>query len=112
MAPGDAFVVHVRGVGWTETANTYMVVLDNGTIGYACGFNSQGDVVMSLRAPGASGLHTLDLYPTIYNGDLSGVGALPAGSSAAGNYFLNPMLNIADHPGEMLPAFHLTFTVR
>ncbi len=86
-------------------------MLDNGTIGYGCGFNSQGDVTMHLRAPGRTGVHFLDLYPTIYRGEINGPGSPPAGASVNGIYFLLPMLNVPDHPGEALPAFHLTFTV-
>jgi hypothetical protein len=112
VAPGGAYTVHVKGVGWSETANTYTMVLDNGDIGYACGFNSQGDVTIHLRAPGRAGTHFVDLYPTIYTGQINGPGSPPAGASVNGIYFLLPMLNAIDHPGERLPAFHLAFDVR
>jgi hypothetical protein len=112
VAPGGVYTVHVKGVGWTETANTYTMVLDNGDIGYACGFNSQGDVTIHLHAPGRTGTHYVDLYPTIYTGQINGPGAPPAGASVNGIYFLLPMLNAVDHPGEQLPAFHLAFEVR
>jgi hypothetical protein len=112
VAPGGTYTVHVKGVGWTETANTYTMVLDNGDIGYACGFNSQGDVTIHLRAPGRVGTHFVDLYPTIYTGQINGPGAPPAGASVNGIYFLLPMLSAIDHPGERLPAFHLAFDVR
>ena len=110
VAPGAEFTIHIKGVGWTETANTYTFVLDNGHLGYGCGFNSQGDVTVSLRAPGRAGLHFIDLYPTIYGGETSDPGS-PAAGSVAANYFLLPMLNVIDHPAERLPAFHLAFTV-
>lgn len=112
VAPGGAYTVHVKGVGWTETANTYTMVLDNGAIGYGCGFNSHGDVTIHLRAPGRIGTHFVDLYPTIYTGQINGPGAPPAAASVNGSYFLLPMLNAVDHPGERLPAFHLAFEVR
>lgn len=111
VAPGAEFTIRIKGVGWTETANTYTIVLDNGDIGYGCGFNSQGDVTMHLRAPGQPGVHFIDLYPTIYTGQINGPGSPPSGASVNGIYFLLPMLNVADHPGERLPAFHLAFTV-
>ena len=112
VAPGGAYTIRIKGVGWSETANTYTVVLDNGNIGYGCGFNSQGDVTIHLRAPGRTGTHFIDLYPTIYTGQIAGPGAPPAGATVNGIYFLLPMLNVADHPGERLPAFHLAFDVR
>ena len=49
---GTTFKVHLKGVGWSETANIYTVVYDNGLSGYACGFNSQGDVGIILQATG------------------------------------------------------------
>jgi hypothetical protein len=33
------FKIHLKGVGWSESANIYTVVYDNGHSGYACGFN-------------------------------------------------------------------------
>jgi hypothetical protein len=77
-----------------------------------CGFNSHGDVTMRLRAPGRTGTHYIDLYPTIYTGQIAGPGAPPVGATVNGIYFLLPMLNAIDHPGERLPAFHLAFGVR
>jgi hypothetical protein len=112
VAPGGAYTVHLKGVGWSETANTYTIVLDNGSVGYACGFNSQGDVTMHLLAPGQTGRHYLDLYPTIYGGDVAGPGAPASNQGVNGVYFLLPMLNAIDHPGERLPAYHLAFDVR
>jgi len=112
VAPGGVYTVRIKGVGWSETANTYTMVVDNGDIGYGCGFNSQGDVTIHLRAPGRIGVHYVDLYPTIYRGEINGPGAPPAGASVNGIYFLLPMLNVIDHPGERLPAFHLAFEVR
>ena len=41
---GTTFTIHLKGVGWTETANIYHVVYDNNYTGYVCAFNSQGDV--------------------------------------------------------------------
>jgi hypothetical protein len=38
---GTPFTVHLKGVGWTETANIYTVVYDNSYVCYACAFNSQ-----------------------------------------------------------------------
>jgi hypothetical protein len=98
---GTTFTVHLKGVGWTETANIYHVVYDNGYIGYACGFNSQGDVEIFLKATGDPGWHFIDLYPGIYKG-----------SERRPNNYAIPQLTYADdHPGEDLPAFHFAFEV-
>jgi hypothetical protein len=63
---GQRFTIHLKGVGWTQIDNTVAVVYDNSYIGYGCGFNSQGDVVMNLVATGAPGTHLIDLYPMLY----------------------------------------------
>lgn len=98
---GTTFAVHLKGVGWSETANIYHVVYDNSYIGYACGFNSQGDVEIFLKATGAPGWHFIDLYPGIYKG-----------KEARPNNFRIPQLTYAlDHPGEDLPAFRFAFEV-
>jgi hypothetical protein len=98
---GTAFTIHLKGVGWTETANLYNVVYDNSYTGYVCAFNSQGDVEIVMRATGAPGLHYIDLYPGIYRG-----------TETRPNNFRIPQLTYADdHPGEDLPAFHFAFEV-
>lgn len=112
VAPGGTITLHVKGVGYTETGNTYTMLVDNAFFGYGCGFNSQGDVTIHVRAPGRIGWHFVDLFPTIYRGQIQGPGAPPAGADVNGSYLLLPMLNVADHPGERLPAFHLAFQVR
>ena len=65
---GETFTVQIKGIGWTELDNGVAVTYDNAYIGYACGFNSQGDVTMSLVATGGAGTHLIDLYPMIYQG--------------------------------------------
>jgi hypothetical protein len=67
--PRTPFTVHLKGVGGTETANISTVVFDNIYIGYACAFNSQGDVKIPLQATGDPGWHFVDLYPAIYGCD-------------------------------------------
>lgn len=112
VRPGQPITVHLKGVGYTQTANIYTLVMDNNYIGYACGANSQGDVTVHLFAPGGVGIHYVDLYPAIYQGNLFGPSASAKPNSANVSYFQIPMLNDADHPGERLPAFHLAFTVQ
>src|SRR5581483_993361 len=65
---GEAFTIQLKGVGWTELDNTVAVTYDNAAIGYACGFNSNGDVTINLVASGAPGTHLIDIYPAIYRG--------------------------------------------
>ena len=112
VEPGGDITVTLKGVGWTETANIYTLLLDNGYLGYGCGFNSQGDVTIYLKAPGREGMHYIELYPSIYQGVLSGPSAPSADSTANATYLQLPMLNHVDHPGEELPAFRLSFEVR
>ena len=99
---GTTLTFNLKGVGWTETANIYHVVYDNGYLGYACGFNSQGDVTVFLPLTGQPGWHYVDLYPGIYKGnEAKGV-----------QNFRIPQLTFAeDHPGETLPAFHFAVYV-
>jgi hypothetical protein len=98
---GTKFKIHLKGVGWTETANIYAVVYDNNYIGYACGFNSQGDVEITLYATGEPGWHFVDLYPAIYKGR----------ESRPINFRLPQLTYAADHPGEDLPRFRFAFEV-
>ena len=98
---GTTFKVHLKGVGWTETANIYTVVYDNSYIGYACGFNSQGDVEIFLKASGAPGWHFIDLYPAIYKGK----------EIRPDNFRIPQLTYAADHPGEDLPHFRFAFEV-
>jgi hypothetical protein len=98
---GTTFRIHLKGVGWSETANIVHVVYDNSYIGYACAFNSQGDIELILQATGEPGWHFIDLYPGIYKG-----------TEVRPNNFRIPQLTYAaDHPGEDLPAFRYAFEV-
>src|SRR5206468_2759611 len=65
---GTAVTIHLKGVGWTEYDNIYVATYDNAYMGYACGFNSHGDVVINFTATGEPGAHVIDLYPGIYQG--------------------------------------------
>jgi hypothetical protein len=95
------FRIHLKGVGWSETANIYTVVYDNGHSGYACGFNSQGDVEIVMQATGEPGWHYIDLYPAIYKGR----------ETRPVNYRLPQLTADQDHPGEDLPIFRFAFEV-
>lgn len=86
---GETFTVHLKGVGWTELDNAFAVTYDNAYAGYACGFNSNGDIQLTLVATGEPGTHRVDLYPMLYQGH----GKPPWAYQV-------PMLTFArDHPG-------------
>lgn len=86
------------------------MLLDNGYIGYGCGFNSQGDVTIHLKAPGAEGTHYLGIFPSICQCSVVSPGG-PTMPDANATYPQLPALDVADHPGEELPAFLLAFEV-
>jgi hypothetical protein len=65
---GEPFTIQLKGSGWTELDNTVAVTYDNAAMGYACGFNSNGDITIHLLATGEPGIHLIDLYPAIYKG--------------------------------------------
>ena len=98
---GTAFRIHLKGVGWSETANIYTVVYDNATSGYACAFNSQGDIEIVMQATGAPGWHFIDLYPAIYKGS----------ERRPNNYRIPQLTAVDDHPGEDLPIFRFAFEI-
>jgi hypothetical protein len=99
---GTPVTIHLKGVGWTEYDNIYVANYDNGYMGYACGFNSQGDVVINFRASGAPGPHLIDLYPGIYQGPPTQPQLL----------YRMPQLTYADdHPGNKIPALRFIFDV-
>ena len=99
---GTPITIHLHGVGWTEYDNLYAATYDNAYMGYACGFNSQGDVVITFRAAGEPGTHLIDLFPGIYQGPPTEIQLL----------YRIPQLTYADdHPGNKIPALHFKFEV-
>jgi hypothetical protein len=101
---GDTVTIHAKGLGWTELDNGFAVTYDNAFVGYACGFNSNGDVTMPLVATGGRGTHLIDLYPMVYNGQ------------DRKPWYWAPVLTFAnDFPalelGYRLPAYRLAITV-
>jgi len=108
LKPGQHFTIHLKGVGWTQIDNTVGVDYDNSYVGYACGFGSNGDVVINLHATGGPGTHIIDIYPQLYT-------LTP--SFANTPWGLIPILTYArDDPGlalgYQLPAIRLAITVR
>ena len=100
-ASGTKTTLHLKGVGWTETEQIYHVVVDNAFAGYACAFQSAGDLTIFLTVSGASGWHYIDMYPGIYQGSE----ARPA------NYKMPQLTALDDHPGEKLPIFRWAFFI-
>jgi len=99
---GTAVSIHLKGVGWTEYDNIYVATYDNAYMGYACGFNSQGDVMINFTATGAPGTHVIDLYPGIYQGPPTEPQQL---------YRLPQLTYADDHPGNKIPALRFAFEV-
>ena len=101
---GETVTIHAKGLGWTELDNGFAVTYDNAFVGYACGFNSNGDVTMPLVATGGPGTHLIDLYPMVYNGQDRKA------------WYWAPVLTFAsDFPalglGYRLPAYRLAITI-
>ena len=99
---GTPVTIHLKGVGWTEYDNIYVATYDNAYMGYACGFNSQGDVVINFTATGEPGTHVIDLYPGIYQGPPTEPQQL---------YRLPQLTYADDHPGNKIPALRFAFEV-
>ena len=104
---GQEFTISIKGVGWTQLDNTLGVDYDNSYIGYSCGFNSNGYMVVHLKAIGAPGTHLIDLYPMLYS--LS-----PSFPNTP--YGMVPMLSAnRDYPGLALgyqvPSIHFAITI-
>jgi hypothetical protein len=99
---GTPVTIHLKGVGWTEYDNIYVATYDNAYMGYVCGFNSQGDVVINFTATGEPGPHLIDFYPGIYQGPPTEPQQL---------YRLPQLTYADDHPGNKIPALRFTFAV-
>ena len=98
---GTQIQIIMHGVGWDFDTNIVAVDYDNSYIGYACGFNSGGNVTVTIVASGAPGIHTIDVYPSIWWGP----------SNFASQQIVEyryPLLTPQDHP-ELMPSFHFTF---
>jgi hypothetical protein len=99
---GDPLVVHVTGVDDTDTGKIFMLVYDNGMLGYACSVTGQGDITINMPAAGEPGWHYIDLYPGIYKGE---------DSKAIYNYRIPQLTYQDDHPGETMPAFRFAYEI-
>jgi hypothetical protein len=98
---GTPVTIHLKGVGWTDFDNIYVATYDNAYMGYVCGFNSQGDVIINFNAAGSPGMHLIDFYPGIYQGP-----------DKDQQLYRLPQLTYADdHPGNKIPALRFAFDV-
>lgn len=89
---GAPITVKVDGVGWTEHENVVAATYDNSYVGYGCGNDLMGRVIMKLRATGRAGLHYIDLYPALYrNRNFSDGLEMPF-------LYQTPILTWRDHP--------------
>ena len=98
---GTRTTVHLKGVGWTETEQIYHVVYDNAFAGYACAFQSAGDLTIFLTMSGDRGWHFIDMYPGIYQGS----------ETRPANYKMPQLTALDDHPGEKMPIFRWAFFI-
>ncbi len=103
---GQEFTISIKGVGWTQLDNVLGVDYDNSYMGYGCGFNSNGYMVIHLYATGGVGTHLIDLYPMLYS---------LSPSFANTPYGMVPVLSYArDYPGLAL-GYHvpaIRFSIR
>lgn len=104
---GQEFTVAINGVGWTQMDNTLAVDYDNSLVGYGCGFNSNGYMVVHLYATGGVGTHLIDLYPEMYTLN-------PSFTTTA--YGMTPFLDFdTNFPGLALgyqvPSIHLAIRI-
>jgi hypothetical protein len=101
------FTISINGVGWTQLDNTLGVDYDNSYMGYGCGFNSNGYMVIHLKATGGPGIHVIDLFPMLYS---------LSPSFASTPYGMVPVLSAGrDYPGLALgyqvPSIHFAIRV-
>ncbi|MFA5569612.1 MAG: hypothetical protein WC972_13300 [Trueperaceae bacterium] len=92
---GTDIMLHMKGVGWTQTDNIFAVVIDNVYFGYACGFSTNGDVKVPFTASWAPGWHVIDLYPSFYrNKDYGAADEQPF-------LYRQAILTWKDHPNQI-----------
>jgi hypothetical protein len=107
--PGTMITIHIYGVGWKSWENIVAVDYDNGYTGYACALGSQpGNITILLSAIGSSGLHTIDLYPSIFRGPLT-INYRSLGGTEPDVYRL-PQLAPYELPTPV-PIFHFEFII-
>ncbi|MBI2831856.1 MAG: hypothetical protein HYX79_06345 [Chloroflexi bacterium] len=103
---GELITIQMKGIGWTELDNGVAVTYDNGYVGMACGFNSNGNITLYLNATGGPGTHLIDIYPMIYEGHPN---------KQAFNFAVPQLTALEDQPGlalgYRLPIFRVAIEV-
>jgi hypothetical protein len=100
---GTVVKITMFGVGWTFNTNIAALDYDNSYIGYGCGFSTGGNVTMYLIVSGAPGIHSIDIYPSIWWGTSNFYNQYPI-------EYKFPLLTPQDHPS-LMPSFHFTFLI-
>jgi hypothetical protein len=100
---GSTVAINLEGVGWTFNTNIAALDYDNSYFGYGCGFYNLGNVTLLLTVTGAPGLHTIDIYPSVWWGPSSETNQLAVEYRYA-------LLTPQDHP-ELMPSFHFSFLI-
>jgi hypothetical protein len=100
---GTVVAITMQGVGWTFDTNIATLDYDNSYIGFGCGFNSGGNVTFYLTITGAPGIHTIDVYPSVWWGNSTPSNKIPV-------EYDFPLLTPQDHP-ELMPSFHFSFLI-
>lgn len=70
----DGTVIEVRlvGGGWTQYDNNVAITYDNAFLGFACSFNSGGNITVYVQVRGGVGPHIIGVYPALYWGPSDG----------------------------------------
>lgn len=107
--PGTKIAIHIYGVGWKSWENIVALAYDNAYTGYACALGSQpGNITIFLTAIGSNGLHTIDLYPSIFRGPPT-INYRSQGGVEPDVYRF-PLLTPNELP-EPIPIFHFEFII-
>ncbi len=69
---GTTIEVRLVGGGWTQYDNNIGITYDNAFLGFACSFNSQGNISVWVQAVGGVGPHVIGVYPALYYGPSDG----------------------------------------
>lgn len=69
---GTTITVRVAAGGWTHYDNNVAITYDNAFLGFACSFNSQGNISVYVQAQGGVGRHIIGVHPALYYGPSEG----------------------------------------